>query len=90
MVQKDKNILPELSSEVILEQHVGISFSVKKKLFDEGCVFIPSLIEDFCYLKEAWDRHYKIMISPYIRYFVRDYNCPEDDNIGKRSFIYKP
>jgi len=90
MVDKDKTILPELSSEAFFLCKVGISFSVKKKLFDEGCVFIPGLTEDFYYLNEAMNRHYKIMISPYIRYFVRDYNCPEYENVGNRVFIHNP
>jgi glycosyltransferase involved in cell wall biosynthesis len=90
MVQKDKTILPQLESKAFFESQVGISFAVKKKLFDEGCIFTPSSLEDFCYLNEAMNRHYKIMISPYIRYFVRDYNCQEYEDIGKRSFICKP
>lgn len=91
MLEKDGvTILPELSTNAFYETKVGISFSVKKKLFEEGCVFTPSLIEDFCYLNEAMNRHYKIMISPYIRYFVRNYNCPDCETLGNRSFIYKP
>lgn len=85
--QERNNILPMLETDDIYEAQVGISFSVKKKLFDEGCIFIPSGTEDFSYLKNAIKKNCKIMISPYITYFVRNNDYSICDTFGNRVFI---
>jgi glycosyltransferase involved in cell wall biosynthesis len=83
----DKNkILPELETDNFYLNHVGISFAMKKKIFDNNLIFVPSSGEDFEYLNLIRNNNYKIIISPYIKYFVRS----EDMNnnvIGNRVKI---
>jgi glycosyltransferase involved in cell wall biosynthesis len=81
-------ILPDLSTDTFYFCQVGISFAVKKKLFDEGHVFIPDGGEDFYYLDGAKDKGYKIMISPYVMYFVRMYDQPEYQQVGNRVLLF--
>jgi glycosyltransferase involved in cell wall biosynthesis len=81
-------IIPTLSTETFYYCQVGISFAVKKKIFDEGHIFIPSIIEDFCYLDEARNKKYNIMISPYVTYFVRNYDQPEYPQLGNRVCLF--
>ena len=64
----------------------GISFCVKKRVFDEGHIFIPSGEEDFMYLHLAYTKSYRMMISPYVKYFVRSYDR-YNTNLGNRLFI---
>jgi len=78
-------ILPTLDTYGLIGGEVGISFSVKKSIFDNGHIFYPSYKEDFDYLTGAIDKKYKLMISPYIKYFVHNYSyC---SLIGNRIFI---
>ena len=81
-------ILPKFSTDTFYFEEVGISFAVKKKVFDEGHVFIPSKKEDFVYLDEARNKKYNIMISPYVTYFVRNYNKHRCPNLGNRVCLF--
>jgi glycosyltransferase involved in cell wall biosynthesis len=84
-------ILPPLDEITqFYDTKVGISFAMKKKLFDLGYIFIPSSGEDYNLLCKIRDNNYKMMISPYIRYFVRCNEYIEQTNntvIGNRGFI---
>jgi glycosyltransferase involved in cell wall biosynthesis len=84
----EAGIMPALSTKTFYFEHVGISFAVKKKVFDEGHVFIPSKKEDFVYLDEARNKKYNIMISPYVTYFVRNYNKHRCPNLGNRVCLF--
>ena len=88
-------ICPELSTDNFYNNLVGISFAMKKKIFDNGIQFIPAENEDFIILNRIRaENNYNIMISPYIRYFVRN-NIPKEEIedftnnhiIGNRVFI---
>ena len=70
------NIIPNKYIHGIIQDHVGISFAIKKNVSDK-IKFINSDREDYLYLKEAEYRLYNIIISPYVAYFVRmsPYNC---------------
>ena len=81
-------ILPKFSTDTFYFQEVGISFAVKKKVFDEGHVFIPHPGEDFYYLDGARNKKYNIMISPYVTYFVRNYNKHRCPNLGNRVCLF--
>ena len=81
-------ILPKFTTETFYFEQVGISFVVKKKVFDEGHVFIPSKKEDFVYLDEARNKKYNIMISPYVTYFVRNYNKHRCPTLGNRVCLF--
>jgi glycosyltransferase involved in cell wall biosynthesis len=89
-VNKD-HILPSLNeSNNFFMDNVGISFAMKKNIFDLGYIFIPSNREDYELLERIRDNNYKMMISPYIRYFVRGNEYIEHTNntiIGNRVFI---
>lgn len=81
----NNRILPTLDTYGLIGGEVGIGFSIKKSIFDDGHIFYPSYKEDYDYLIEASNKKYKLMISPYIKYFVHKYNsCPL---IGNRIFI---
>jgi glycosyltransferase involved in cell wall biosynthesis len=85
-------IIPRLPpvDNIIYDGNVGISFAMKKELFDLGYNFIPSHNEDFKLINRIRENNYKIMVSPYIRYFVRCSEYIEQTNnsiIGERVFI---
>jgi glycosyltransferase involved in cell wall biosynthesis len=81
-------VIPTLSTESFYQCQVGISFAVKKKVFDDGHIFIPHPGEDFLYLDEARNKKYNIMISPHVTYFVRNYDQPEYTQLGNRVCLF--
>lgn len=66
-------ILPELTTGNFYVQKTGISFALKKSLFggDENIWFQPHVEEDYQLLNQLRSLSKTIMISPFIRYFVR-------------------
>lgn len=85
--QENNTILPQLETDNFYEAQVGISFAIKKKIFDQGCQFIASGTEDYSYLENAKNDGHKIMISPYITYFVRNNDYSIYKIVGNRVFI---
>lgn len=85
----DNIILPPLEIDDIYINKVGISFIMKANIFKNELKFIPDMREDFYYLMAIKNNNYKIMISPYITYFVGNTNNAEYDSniIGNRVFI---
>ena len=79
-------IIPKLKTDNFYVCDVGISFIIKKDIFDNGIKFIPDGAEDFMYLDNIRKAGYKMMISPYIKYFVKNFD-DIIDNIGNRVFI---
>jgi glycosyltransferase involved in cell wall biosynthesis len=82
----DGRIIPKLKTDNFYVCDVGISFIIKKDIFDNGIKFIPDGAEDFMYLDNIRKAGYKMMISPYIKYFVKNFD-DIIDNIGNRVFI---
>lgn len=82
----DSNILPELDTNDFYKCKVGISFAIKKNIVDAGFIFSPSKYEDYDYLSLIKSNNYTIMISPYVLYFVRDYDV-KCELIGNRLFL---
>jgi glycosyltransferase involved in cell wall biosynthesis len=81
-------ILPRHECNNFYRNEVGISFAAKKLIFDSGTIFIPSDTEDYCFLDDCRRKGYKIMISPYLLYFLRNYNIDSyEDIISNRVFI---
>jgi len=74
MMSDKREILPPLNDSRIVEGNVGISFAIKRELFIQGYEFVPSHIEDYIYLSKLLDDKKKIMISPYVMYYVRERN----------------
>jgi glycosyltransferase involved in cell wall biosynthesis len=74
----NNEILPSLDDLDFYKGKVGISFAIKKKIFDSGLLFSPSDYEDYEYLSLIKQNDYSIMISPYVLYFVKEYNLTCD------------
>uniref|UniRef100_A0A6C0B8M7 Glycosyltransferase 2-like domain-containing protein n=1 Tax=viral metagenome TaxID=1070528 RepID=A0A6C0B8M7_9ZZZZ len=81
----NSRILPPINCNNFHIGQVGISFAVKKLVFDD-IVFEPSEYEDFGYLDKCRAKKYRIMISPYLLYFVRNCN-PFSNVVSNRVFI---
>lgn len=86
-MEQGNNVFPQLQTDMFYHCYVGISFAVRKDIFDEGHLFVPSSTEDFNFLNEAKNKNYKIMISPHITYFVRNYESIERKELGNRVFL---
>jgi hypothetical protein len=82
----DNDIFPDLDTNDIYKCKVGISFAIKKNIVDAGLLFYPSQYEDFYYLSLIKSNNYTIMISPYVLYFVRDYDV-KCELVGNRLFL---
>lgn len=65
---KNFRLLPDKSN--IDGGNIGISFCVKKNLIKENR-FENGHLEDFNYLKNLQNNNYKIVISPFLNYFIR-------------------
>ena len=76
MAFEDDFILPSIYDTSINKTRCGISFAVKKDVAINN-KFQNSNFEDYYFLKKLEYKGYKIVISPYITYFVRiePYDC---------------
>jgi len=82
-------IIPKLKTDNFYLCDVGISFILKKEIYDEDIKFTPDGAEDFLYLDKIRACGKRMMISPYVKYYVRKSNFIDNDcnNIGNRVFI---
>ena len=64
-------IVPNLSTDDFYMGSVGISFAMRLHIFQAGIEFIPDGYEDYDILNRIREKKYKMMISPFVRYFVR-------------------
>lgn len=84
MMYKNKTYLPKKNDIKLKVKHFGISFVFKKSILihenenknknkkeNKINYFINHPYEDFLFLKNIFDKKYKIIISPYINYFIR-------------------
>lgn len=83
----DGRIIPELKADNFYLCDVGISFIIKKSIFEEKILFTPDGAEDFLYLDKIRKANKKIMISPYILYGVKQEIFIENQLKGSRVFI---
>ena len=83
----NENIIPKIKTDNFYICDVGISFIIKKSIFEEGHKFIPDGAEDFLYLNKLRKAGKKIMISPYIKYNVKKINFIKNNQLGNRVFI---
>jgi len=65
------NVFPRPTDNTFYKDKVGISFVINKKIVNNGLIFKPSRTEDYDYLNLIRENKYKMMISPYIKYYVR-------------------
>jgi glycosyltransferase involved in cell wall biosynthesis len=83
-----ERIVPKEETDNFYLCDVGISFIIKKQIFNDGLEFIPDGAEDFLYLDSIRRNGYKMMISPYVKYFVKSSSQEnERDHECKRVFI---
>ncbi len=83
----NNRIIPKLNTDNFYVCDVGISFILKKSIFDNNIIFIPDGAEDYLYLHNIRINNYKIVISPYIKYFVKKDEYEENDILGNRLYI---
>ena len=86
-MENNGRIIPKLDTDNFYICDVGISFIINKKIYNNGLVFEADGAEDYLYLDKIRREKYKIMISPYTKYFVRTNNTNDDIDLGKRIFI---
>lgn len=79
-------VIPRLDTDNFYINDVGISFMAKKEIFDSEIKFVADGAEDFLLLNQIRKKNYKMIISPYVMYYVE--NSVHDSNIiGNRVFI---
>ena len=69
MAYNNKLVLPNNYDKNIAKCRVGISFAIKSYI-TKNVLFYNNQYEDYYYLKELEYKKYKIVISPYVCYFV--------------------
>ena len=80
-------VVPSLTTNNFFLCDVGISFILKSHLFlERGFVFQADGAEDYLYLNKLRENNCKIVISPYIQYFVKDAKM-DGDVCGNRVHI---
>jgi glycosyltransferase involved in cell wall biosynthesis len=72
MTYKNGYVLPSEYERNIQRNKVGISFAIKSYVIN-NVQFTNNPFEDFIFLKEAQIKNYKIVISPYITYFIKHF-----------------
>lgn len=88
MRHSEYGVLPKTNSVDIIQYESGISFALKTKIFNDGIWFSPSHAEDFDLLSKIKNAGYKIVMSPYVKYFVGNYNHTDfDPEKGRRILI---
>ena len=88
MRHPEYGVLPKISSVDLVQYECGISFALKRKIFNNGLCFIPSHEEDYNLLCRIKEKGYKMVMSPYVKYFV-DGIIPNDidPEKGRRILI---
>ena len=79
-------IYPFETTDNLYDSQVGISFAVKRYIFQSGIQFNYERHEDFKLLDRIRSNKYKMMISPHIVYIIRDSLRPGEYN-ANRVFI---
>lgn len=88
MVHPEYGVLPKVSSTHFQKYEVGISFAIKRTIFNDELKFISSHDEDYVLLCNIRDKGYKIVMSPYVKYFVYGFNHKEVyEEKGRRMVI---
>jgi len=86
MINNDQRIIPDSNTINFKVCDVGISFIIKRTIYKSGLEFELDGAEDFLYLNKIRKAGYKMIISPYIKYYVRNFEYPIDE-ICKRGLI---
>jgi hypothetical protein len=79
-------IIPSINSKDFIIGDVGISFIINKSIFKTGIKFVSSGIEDFLLLNQIRKLNYKIIISPYVFYYVNN-SIHNEEIKGEKRYI---
>lgn len=82
------NIIPDLETHRLEYGNVGISFVMKKSIYDLYR-FEASSMEDFSMLDKLQQHGHRIVVSPHITYFVKG-NQTGKEKMGNRLLINYP
>ncbi len=84
----ERTVLPNLNQTDFSKDEVGISFAMHRDLFAsrQPILFVPGGAEDFVILDKIRTVHHKMVISPFVTYFVRQDPITEVP-IGPRALI---
>ena len=88
-------VVPFLSTDTFYLGSVGISFAMRLSVFQAGIEFVTDEgCEDYILLNRIREEKYKMMISPFVRYFIRKQLSPGEKEyytnnnvVGNRVFI---
>jgi glycosyltransferase involved in cell wall biosynthesis len=83
-------MMPSPIEEDFCISEVGISFAVKKSVFDSGFVFETGEYEDFYFLEKVRLHKFRMIISPYTLYVIRNYLLSTIPLAQTRVFINFP
>ena len=88
-MKMENRIIPNLDCTNFHICDVGISFIINKNIYDNNLKFIPDGAEDYLYLDLIRKNGYKMVISPYTKYYVRanDYENISHLPLGRRIYI---
>jgi hypothetical protein len=78
MIDTNNKVLPPKYNIGIHKCNVGISFTIRRNIINK-VFFKNNKYEDYYFLKELEFKRYRIIISPYISYFIRSepFDCTE-------------
>ena len=71
--EPNNRIIPNINSDNFYVGDVGISFIIKTHIF-EKIQFTPSVVEDYEYLNKLRENNYIILISQYVKYYIRGFS----------------
>jgi cellulose synthase/poly-beta-1,6-N-acetylglucosamine synthase-like glycosyltransferase len=71
MYSNTLRIFPRSEDLMFEENFVGISFALRRTLFEAGFWFQPSHTEDFDLLERIFEARRRMVISPYVTYYVK-------------------
>lgn len=85
--ETDRQALPLKEHDTFHVGAVGISFAIRGQLFQSGFVFQPSPLEDFELLERVKNSHTKMVISPYVTYYVKGVRPLDVNEVYPRHYI---
>jgi hypothetical protein len=80
-------VIPPKNDLMFQHNFVGISFAIKRQLFEAGFWFQASTAEDFTFLDKIFAAKRKMVISPYVTYYVKDVRPAQERVEYPRSYI---
>ena len=90
MRHPEYGILPKTSSVDLVRYECGISFATKRKIFTDGLWFESSYEEDYNILCKIKDKGYKMVMSPYVKYYVDGLVANDIDPEKGRRILINP